>query len=491
VARAARGRSFKLRAIRGTIVAAILLTSVAAGLVFIRPEERGVVISAVAPGGYHPAALTPGLHWVIPFFENVVIYPISRQTYTMSIAPSEGTVQGDDSVEARTSDGQIVRIDASVIYAIDLDRVVQVHIEWQSRYSSDLVRPIARGLIRSAASQYGVEEIVTSERDALTDRITADLATSLEENGINLIEFILRNITFSEEYSASVEQKQIAEQLAQQAALPSSKGGRRRSRHGGWLRSGRGHDRRAGGRRPPDRGRSRAQALEMIAAALAEIPAHLQSSRSARIQVMLVPSNAHLLPLPLVIVTPAVTGRHAIPAATCHATVLWWRRMKGGDADERGGADERRAGEHDRAHTGRARNGCSCPRGDAPPHDGRIGVDRDLGDPEGPLPIRCLPGPSSRCLPDRDGGGGAPGRRLLHVFDLRVSAVVAGWRPLYRRGEPAVVPTDVDSLCLDRAVGIDMGRPGRIQPLRSDQHAPRQGLPVLLRRAPVGSYGGR
>ena len=39
----------------------------------------------------------------------------------------------------------------------------------------------------------------------------------LEGNGLGLVDFILRNITFSPEYAASVEQKQVAEQQAQQA----------------------------------------------------------------------------------------------------------------------------------------------------------------------------------------------------------------------------------------------------------------------------------
>jgi regulator of protease activity HflC (stomatin/prohibitin superfamily) len=39
----------------------------------------------------------------------------------------------------------------------------------------------------------------------------------LGANGLNLVDFIMRNITFLPEYAASVEQKQIAEQLAQQA----------------------------------------------------------------------------------------------------------------------------------------------------------------------------------------------------------------------------------------------------------------------------------
>ncbi|MBN2146962.1 MAG: hypothetical protein JW726_06220 [Anaerolineales bacterium] len=202
-----------------TLVVAILLSGVAAGLIFIPPEQRGVVISAIAPNGYRENALTPGLHWIVPALEYVVTYPISRQTYTMSIASSEGQITGDDSVAARTSDGQEIYVDASVIYAIDPTQVVQVHIEWQSRYADDLVRPLARGIIRDAVSQYGVEEVYSTQRNELTDSINSAMAIKLEENGLVLVEFILRNITFSTEYAASVEQKQIAEQQAQQAVF--------------------------------------------------------------------------------------------------------------------------------------------------------------------------------------------------------------------------------------------------------------------------------
>ena len=90
-------------------MAAILLTSVGAGLVFLQADQYGVVISAFQPNGYRTQPLGPGLHWIVPFFENVRVYSIARQTYTMSIAPDEGQVRGDDSIEARTKDGQQVR----------------------------------------------------------------------------------------------------------------------------------------------------------------------------------------------------------------------------------------------------------------------------------------------------------------------------------------------------------------------------------------------
>ncbi|MBI9049360.1 MAG: hypothetical protein JEZ00_08070 [Anaerolineaceae bacterium] len=198
-------------------IVAVVLTSVSAGIVFINPEERGVVISAIQAGGVRTEPLQPGLSWVVPFVERVERYGISKQTYTMSIAVSEGAISGDDSIAARTSDGQQVYVDASVIYAIDPAEVVNVHITWQNRYSTDLIRAISRGVIRDAVSQYSIEEVYSLKREELSKRMADTMRAKLEANGLVLDDFVLRNITFSPEYAASVEQKQIAEQQAQQA----------------------------------------------------------------------------------------------------------------------------------------------------------------------------------------------------------------------------------------------------------------------------------
>jgi regulator of protease activity HflC (stomatin/prohibitin superfamily) len=218
IARASRRQSVK-GLVTTTIVvgvAAALLTIVGAGLVFVQPDERGVVMT-IREGGVRPVALEPGLHWVVPFVEWVQPYSISRQSYTMSIAPNEGDKTGDDSIRARTKDGQEVTVDASVIYSIDPSKVVQLHINWQSRYENELVRPAARNTIRDAVAQYGIEEVVSTKRAEMEDLITTDLGKKLAENDLVLLGFLLRDIHFSDEYAAAVEQKQIAEQQAQQA----------------------------------------------------------------------------------------------------------------------------------------------------------------------------------------------------------------------------------------------------------------------------------
>jgi regulator of protease activity HflC (stomatin/prohibitin superfamily) len=205
--------------ILATLAAAIILTTTGSGLVFIQPEERGIVLSAFAPKGYREESLQPGLRWIIPFAEQVRLYPISRQTYTMSAASSEGQISGDDSIRARTKDGQEVFIDASVIYSIDPAKIIELHINWQDRYQDEFVRPATRNTIRDAVSQYGVEEIVSTKRAEMEDLVTTELASKMVDNDLLLVGFLLRDIHFSEEYAAAVEQKQIAEQQAQQAQL--------------------------------------------------------------------------------------------------------------------------------------------------------------------------------------------------------------------------------------------------------------------------------
>lgn len=308
VVRAARGSSFKAASglVIGAIVVALILTTVSAGLVFLQPEERGIVISAFAPKGYRETILQPGLRWVIPFAESVTRYPISRQTYTMSIAPEEGQIRGDDSVAARTSDGQEVVIDASVIYAIDPEQIINVHIDWQDRYSTDLVRPLARGIIRDEASQYRVDEIVSAKRVELIEGIDEKMIEKLGDNGILLIDFILRNIQFSPEYAASVEQKQIAEQLAQQAVFVVQQR-EQEAEQARKVAEGEADANRIAAQGRADarliEAEAEAKALELIAGALRDNPEVLTfeyiDKLAPGIQVMLLPSdNPFLLPLP-------------------------------------------------------------------------------------------------------------------------------------------------------------------------------------------------
>jgi len=307
VVRATRGQPFRgaIGLIIGSIVIALIATVISASIIFVQPTDRGVVISALDEG-IRPVELQPGLNFVVPFLENVLHYPVERQTYTMSIAPQEGQIVGDDSVEARTSDGQVVRVDASVIFALDPGDVVNTHKLWQGRYVDNLIRPVARGIIRDAVSQFAIEEVYSTQRFALSALIEGALSTALEEGGLILHDFVLRNIAFSPEYAASVEQKQIAEQEAERAVFVVQQ----REQEANQARataSGQADAVVINAQGLADarviEAEAEATALELLAAALALNPDLVTFEYVQRlgpgIQVMLVPTdNPFLLPLP-------------------------------------------------------------------------------------------------------------------------------------------------------------------------------------------------
>lgn len=188
----------------------IAFTLLALSVIFVPPTESGVVISFLAPRGYREQPMTSGRHWIIPVAEEVILYPIYQQTYTMSSNPLDGNEMGNDTITSRTSDGQEVFIDVSIIFAIDPEQVVNLHILWQDRYIEDLIRPLVRGVVRTEVAAFTVQEVNSIRRQDLERTLNEEFTELLANQGILLDRFLIRNISFTPEYAASVEEKQIA-----------------------------------------------------------------------------------------------------------------------------------------------------------------------------------------------------------------------------------------------------------------------------------------
>ncbi|MCD6356114.1 MAG: hypothetical protein J7L66_02415 [Anaerolineaceae bacterium] len=80
-----------------------------------------------------------------------------------------------------------------------------------------MVRVQSRGIIRDAVSQFNVEQVISNKLFEFVKYMHKELGNKFEDNGLILVDFVLRNITFSAEYATSIEQKQIAEQEVKQA----------------------------------------------------------------------------------------------------------------------------------------------------------------------------------------------------------------------------------------------------------------------------------
>jgi regulator of protease activity HflC (stomatin/prohibitin superfamily) len=224
-------------AIVGLIVALLFYVG-SAGLVEVTATQVAVVYQRIggnpATNSLWPTTLRSGVHIIAPIINEPIIYSIETRNYTMSTSSDEGARRGDDAIEARTSDGQLVKVDVAIIYNIDPVGAINLHIKWQNRYENDFVRPNARSVIRQVLANYSVSDIYSgagltitggtteatvSKLPEIEDRLYTQMKDEFAVNGLKLQRVLLREITFSDEFIRAIEARQVAEQLAQQAKL--------------------------------------------------------------------------------------------------------------------------------------------------------------------------------------------------------------------------------------------------------------------------------
>ncbi|HVO42047.1 MAG TPA: prohibitin family protein [Aggregatilineales bacterium] len=224
IANASQNRSARpgvMLALIGVVVG-VLFFFASAGLVEIAPNEVGVVFQQIggdpATHSLWPQPLGPGIHIILPIINQVTIYSTESQNYTMAQNSNEGQVKGDDSVAARTQDGQQAAVDITVIYNVDPANVNTLHIKWQQRYTDDFVRVNARSAAYNLIANYSAQDLYTgTKRNELQGKLLEQLKPAFEENGLLLTQVQVRQITFSDVFTKSVEDKQVAQQQAEQA----------------------------------------------------------------------------------------------------------------------------------------------------------------------------------------------------------------------------------------------------------------------------------
>jgi prohibitin 2 len=220
VVAAAQGRPVRggvLLAVVG-LIGGIVFTIIGQGVLFVEPTQVAVVVNTLSGAVEEPRR--GGTHIVFPGVQSVATYyPITQQEYTMSATGSEGALQGDDAVEARTSDGQQVSLDVTVLFRVVPDQADDLYITWSQNYINGFVRTTTRSIVREVVSNYSAEDIYGEARTQLADDIRDVLRESFQSQYLELTDLLVRDINFSESFTQSIEEKVVAEQQALQAEI--------------------------------------------------------------------------------------------------------------------------------------------------------------------------------------------------------------------------------------------------------------------------------
>ncbi len=118
---------------------------------------------------------------------------------------------------APTSDGQQVKVDATVLFRVDADKAPMLWKTVGLDYVDKLIRPISRSQIRMVISRYSATQIYSERRQEAENVMTKEIAELLRSKFIIIDKVLLRTVVFSPEYSKAIEDKVVAEQRVKQA----------------------------------------------------------------------------------------------------------------------------------------------------------------------------------------------------------------------------------------------------------------------------------
>ena len=207
------------------LILTISFQIISRGVIVVEPTERAVVFRTLS--GELTTPRGPGTHIIIPVLEQVILYSVNVNNYTMSSITSEGDIQGDDAVNARTKDGQEVTMDITVLYRVsnESNDINKLHIKWydttigRPNFKDGFIRPTVRSLTRNVTSRYTAEGIYGENRENLVTDFNESIRESFDSEGLVLENLLLRNVTFSEQFTNAIEQAQVAEQATRRAAI--------------------------------------------------------------------------------------------------------------------------------------------------------------------------------------------------------------------------------------------------------------------------------
>jgi regulator of protease activity HflC (stomatin/prohibitin superfamily) len=182
------------------IVAALLI---AVGLfVQVGPGERGVLMTW---GAVQPGVLDPGLHYKIPLAQTV--------------AKMDVQVQNSQAAETSAShDLQIVTTTVATNWHIlpaDAEWVYQ-NIGNESALVTKIITPTISNAVKAVTAHYDAEDLIVN-RDVVRGQIDSHIREALKDYRVVVDSVNITDFSFSPEYATAIEQKQVAQQRAQQA----------------------------------------------------------------------------------------------------------------------------------------------------------------------------------------------------------------------------------------------------------------------------------
>ncbi len=149
---------------------------------------------------------------IYPGHPNIVIPGLEKTEF---IDTRENSIEFDAATFSKQQ--QDVKISITIIYMLDRSKVGEMYktIGTRDKVEKKLILPKSEHILKTVVSEYPTD-MVHRNRNEISEKVISYLKKEIPE-AVSIVAVNLKNITFSEEYTKAIEDKQRAEQMALKA----------------------------------------------------------------------------------------------------------------------------------------------------------------------------------------------------------------------------------------------------------------------------------
>ena len=179
----------------------ILIIIISRAVLILQPTQRGVVFKKYGAGLDVDNVLGEGLNFVAPW-NDVITFQIEEQ-------------QIEEKMDVLSQDGLSISIDVSLRFRPKPDEIGYLYKAFREDYIKTFVRPELRSEVRRIIGQYTPEELYSSKRQEIEQRVRDGIAGILDQNFVEAKALLFRSIQLPTSIQDAIEQKLAADQEAQ------------------------------------------------------------------------------------------------------------------------------------------------------------------------------------------------------------------------------------------------------------------------------------
>ena len=187
------GRPNKLVILAAIVTFAVIIIILSESVVIVQAGHRGVVLYL---GAVENRVLGEGVHFVIPFAEQVVQLEVRTLKYQ-----AEATAASNDLQQVQT----VIALNYHLNPA-DVNKVCQ---QLGPDYADRVIAPTIQESVKASVAKYNAEELIT-KRAIVKDVIANTIRNSLSAKDIVVETIFITDFKFSPAFSSQVEDKVVA-----------------------------------------------------------------------------------------------------------------------------------------------------------------------------------------------------------------------------------------------------------------------------------------